>query len=68
MTGSNKVVIYYANPEAAKPRQPGERAPKSTSPLRNLPLKYADVKTSELTVNVDARTVFDVDMKGPVLK
>ncbi|QJX00183.1 hypothetical protein [Frigoriglobus tundricola] len=66
--GPNTVAVYYSNPEAAKPRSPGEKAPKSTSPLRNLPMHYADPKTSKLTVEVAAGTVYDVDLKGPTLK
>ncbi len=68
VAGPNKVAIYYHNPEATKSREPGVKAPRSNSPLRNLPRKYGDVKTSELTVDVDTGTVFNVDMKGPALK
>jgi hypothetical protein len=67
VAGANQVAIYFRNPEAAKSHDPGEKTPPSSSPLRNLPAKYADVKTSELTVDVDTGTVFDVDMKGPNL-
>jgi hypothetical protein len=68
VVGSNKVVVFYTNPEAAKPRDPGVKAPLSTSPLRNLPVKYADVKTSGLTVDVAAGTVYNVELTGPALK
>jgi hypothetical protein len=68
LAGANKVAVYYHNPEAAIPRERGVKAPPSNSPLRNLPRKYADVKTSELAVDVDTGTVFNVDMNGPALK
>jgi hypothetical protein len=67
VAGTNQVAIYYRNPESEKSREPSEKAPPSNSPLRNLPIKYADVKTSELTVNVDDGTVFNVNMEGPDL-
>jgi hypothetical protein len=67
VTGVNQVAIYFRNPEAAKSHDPGEKTPPSGSPLRYLLLKYADVKTSGLTVDVDTGTVFNVDMKGPDL-
>jgi hypothetical protein len=68
VAGPNKVALYYVNTEGAAPRAPGVKAPPSVSPLRNLPFKYADVKTSELKVNADTGTVFNVDMQGPPLK
>jgi hypothetical protein len=68
VAGPNKVAIWYHNPESAKTREPGVKAPASVSPLRNLPLKYGDVKTSELTVDVDTGTVFNPKMTGPDLK
>ena len=67
VAGPNRVAIYYRNPEAAKSREPGEKTPSSISLLRNLPPKYADVKTSELTFDPGTGTVFDVNMKGPPL-
>lgn len=68
VVGPNKVAIYYnSNPEG-KGREPGKKLPVIVSPLMKLPFKYADVTTSELAVNVDTGTVFDVDMKGPPLE
>ena len=66
--GANKIAIYYSNPEAEKPRSPGVKAPPSNSPLRNLPFKYADPKTSGLTLNTDTGKVFDFDMPGKDLE
>jgi len=70
VAGANQVAIWYKNPEAAKSREPGTKAPPPTSvsPLRNLPFKYADVNTSELKCNADTGTVFDVDMTGKALQ
>jgi hypothetical protein len=70
--GPNKVAVYYRNPEAAKPVEPSQKgppkAPKSTSPLRSLPKKYADPKTSDLRVDVATGTVYDIKLTGPELK
>jgi hypothetical protein len=67
VAGANKVAIYYRNPAATQTRDPGEKAPPSTSLLRNLPSIYADVKTSELKVEVDTGAVYNVELKGPDL-
>ena len=67
VAGANQVAIYFRNPEAAKSHDRNEQTPPSGSPLRNLPLKYADVKTSGFRVDVATGTVFNVDMKGPNL-
>jgi hypothetical protein len=64
VAGTNKVAIYYRNPEAAKTRDPGAAPVLNESPLRNLPANYADVNKSELSVDADTGTVFDVNMKG----
>jgi hypothetical protein len=68
LAGANKVAVYYRSPGATIPRERGVKAPPSNSPLRNLPRKYGDVNTSELSVDVDIGTVFNVDMNGPALK
>lgn len=68
VSGPNTVAVFYRNPAAAESLPPGQKPPKSTSPLRKLPLKYADPKTSQLKVDVGPGTVFNVDMKGPPLK
>jgi hypothetical protein len=62
------VGVYYSDPEAAKPRPGGTKAPKSTSPLRHLPLAYADPKASSLKVDVGPGTVFNAELTGPPLK
>jgi hypothetical protein len=67
VAGANQVAIYYRNPEVTKSHDPSEKTPPSTSLLRDLPPKYADVKTSELTFNAETERVFNVDMKGAAL-
>ena len=67
VAGPNKVAVFYRNPEAEKTRDPGAKPVLNESPLRNLPATYKDVKTSELTVEADTGTVFDVKMTGPDL-
>ena len=74
-TGPNRVVVYYRNPDAKKGKpfptkpKPGDPPP----PVRSIPppqpfltpYKYAVAETSDLAVQVEPGTVYDVEMTGP---
>jgi hypothetical protein len=66
--GKNRVVVYYLNPQskAEKPARlkPGE-IPKSLVPACLTPQAYASPNTSELSIEVDKETVYDINLKGP---
>lgn len=68
-SGLNQVAVYYKNPDfkvAARPKGPPSEGHRPVLvPMYLTPEKYADVRTSELSVQVDKDMVFDVDMKGP---
>lgn len=77
--GLNHVVVYYPNPKAAdikavklkkeKAPRPKPREPASpTEPPFLTPFKYAVADTSELSVTVEKRTVFDVALTGPEIR
>jgi hypothetical protein len=67
--GLNKVAVYYPNPAFTKPARPkgaptpGERPP--VAPLYLTPEGYSSTDTSNLSVQVDKGTTFNVDMTGP---
>jgi hypothetical protein len=67
--GLNRVVISYANPVARKGKpfpKKGQPASMDPAPAPFLtPSKYATVETSGLSVEVEAGTVYNVNMEGP---
>jgi hypothetical protein len=67
--GLNRVVAYYPNPDFKPPARP-KGAPDANYrpvvlPIYLTPEKYATVDTSPLSVQVEAGTVFNVEMTGP---
>lgn len=70
--GLNRVAVYYPNPGFKKPSRPkGAPDPKNaptSSPMFLTPEKYADVATSQLSVEVKEGTVFNVEMTGPPIR
>lgn len=69
--GTNRVAVYYPNPKTRGERiaklKPGQMPP-ATAALYLTPAKYASPDTSELSVEVDKETAFDVNMSGPPIR
>ncbi len=67
--GLNRVAAYYPNPAFKPPARPhgppSEKNRPVIYPLYLTPEKYATVDTSELSVQVEKGTVFNVEMTGP---
>jgi len=68
--GLNRVAVYYLDPAAVQSRKrrlaPGEPPPPPRSPFLT-PLRYAAVDTSQIEVQVDNDTVFNIELTGPTL-
>ena len=73
-TGTNRVAVYYPNPDAQKGKpmlQPGkfpQAPPPPAQPPFLTPMKYAAVDTSELIHEVQLGSLFDVKLTGPAIK
>jgi hypothetical protein len=67
--GANRVGVYYKNPAFKPPARPhGAPTAKdrpTLSPQYLTPDKYSSPETSDLKVDVQSGTVFNVEMTGP---
>jgi hypothetical protein len=70
LSGDNKVVVYYPNPEANKGRGkklgPGDIPPPPV-PLFLTPLSYGREDTTDLKLNVTKSMEYNAEMTGPAI-
>jgi hypothetical protein len=68
--GLFRVAVYYLDPAAVQTMKrrpaPGEPPPPPRSPFLT-PLRYAAVDTSEIAVQVNNETFFNIELTGPTI-
>lgn len=71
VAGPNQVSVYYKDPGRRPQSERKDRRiaePRGGSPLKNIPAKYSDVKTSGLSVTVDTGTTFEAKLEGEPIR